>query len=31
MRAVGREEVLRLFGLLAAGDIAAIETLPWRR
>ncbi|MEU1890968.1 hypothetical protein [Streptomyces pristinaespiralis] len=31
MRAVGREEVLRLFGLLAGGDIAAIETLPWRR
>ncbi|MEU0375070.1 hypothetical protein ABZ070_33785 [Streptomyces sp. NPDC006283] len=31
LRAVGREEVLRLFGLLASGDTAAIETLPWER
>lgn len=25
------EEVLRLFGLFAAGDIATIEELPWQR
>ncbi|MGW4820100.1 hypothetical protein ACWEP4_14085 [Streptomyces sp. NPDC004227] len=31
MHAVSREEVLRLFELLAAGGIAAIETLPWQR
>ncbi|MFJ6629992.1 hypothetical protein ACIQMR_01120 [Streptomyces sp. NPDC091376] len=31
MHTVSREEVLRLFGLLAAGDIAAIEVLPWQR
>jgi hypothetical protein len=31
LRAVDREEILRLFGLLASGDIAAIETLPWQR
>ncbi|MEV0188161.1 hypothetical protein AB0I39_06435 [Kitasatospora purpeofusca] len=31
IREVGREEVLRLFGLLAAGDIASVEALPWRR
>ncbi|MEU7829720.1 MULTISPECIES: hypothetical protein [unclassified Nonomuraea] len=31
MRKVSREEMLRLFGLLAAGDITTIEELPWRR
>ncbi|TLQ45371.1 hypothetical protein [Streptomyces marianii] len=31
MRAVSTDEVLRLFGLLAAGDIAAIDTQPWQR
>ncbi|WP_225800297.1 hypothetical protein [Streptomyces sp. NK15101] len=31
MREVARTEVLRLFGLLAAGDIASIEALPWRK
>ncbi|MFF8711800.1 hypothetical protein ACF07T_10195 [Streptomyces sp. NPDC015184] len=30
-RVAGREETLRLFRLLAAGDIASIEALPWRR
>ncbi|MGW7486374.1 hypothetical protein [Streptomyces sp. NPDC054786] len=31
MRVSGREEALRLFGLLAAGDVTALEELPWRR
>lgn len=31
MRDVAREEVLRLFGRLAAGDIASLEALPWQR
>ncbi|KOX26603.1 MULTISPECIES: hypothetical protein [Streptomyces] len=31
MRDVAREEVLRLFGLLAAGDIASVEALSWQR
>ncbi|MET9582725.1 hypothetical protein ABZY10_06335 [Streptomyces sp. NPDC006539] len=31
MRDVSREEILRLFGLLAAGDITSVEELPWRR
>ncbi|WP_043476603.1 hypothetical protein [Kitasatospora sp. MBT66] len=31
IREVGREKVLRLFGLLAAGDIASVEALPWQR
>ncbi|MEU0031741.1 hypothetical protein [Streptomyces sp. NPDC006335] len=31
MRDVGREEVLRLFGLLAAGDIASIDAVSWQR
>lgn len=31
MHTVSREEVLRLFGLLAAGDFAAIEVLPWQK
>ncbi|MFJ1758376.1 hypothetical protein [Kitasatospora sp. NPDC088134] len=31
MREVTREETLRLFRLLAAGDIASIEALPWQR
>lgn len=31
MRGVAREEMLRLFGLLATGDTASIETLPWQR
>jgi hypothetical protein len=31
MRAVTREEILRLFGLLAAGDIASVEASPWHR
>ncbi|WP_371494180.1 hypothetical protein OG871_03640 [Kitasatospora sp. NBC_00374] len=31
LREVSRDEVLRLFGLLAAGDIAAVDALPWRR
>ncbi|MEW2253345.1 hypothetical protein AB0907_39280 [Streptomyces sp. NPDC006975] len=30
-RDVSREEVLRLFGLLAAGDIASVEALSWQR
>ena len=30
MREVAREEILRLFGLLAAGDVAAVEALPWQ-
>jgi hypothetical protein len=30
-REVAREEVLRLFGLLAAGDIASVEAHPWQR
>jgi|SRR3954462_12430517 len=30
MHEVAREEVLRLFGLLAAGDIASVEALPWQ-
>ncbi|MDT0488177.1 hypothetical protein [Streptomyces doebereineriae] len=29
MREVAREEILRLFGLLAAGDTASVEALPW--
>ncbi|MFF8955495.1 hypothetical protein [Streptomyces sp. NPDC014894] len=28
---VTREEILRLFRLLAAGDIASVEALPWQR
>jgi hypothetical protein len=28
---VPREETLRLFGLLAAGDIAPVDALPWQR
>lgn len=28
---VNREKVLRLFELLAAGDIPSIEALPWER
>ncbi|MFJ9727368.1 hypothetical protein ACIRP3_31885 [Streptomyces sp. NPDC101209] len=31
IRDVSREEVLRLFGLLAAGDIASAEALSWQR
>ncbi|MFE7492136.1 hypothetical protein [Kitasatospora sp. NPDC057541] len=31
MRDVTRDETLRLLGLLAAGDIESIETLPWLR
>ncbi|MEU9113228.1 hypothetical protein AB0D04_15945 [Streptomyces sp. NPDC048483] len=31
MHEVGRDEILRLFGLLAAGDIGALDGLPWRR
>ncbi|MFF5211067.1 hypothetical protein [Streptosporangium sp. NPDC000396] len=31
MREASREEVLRLFGPLAAGNITAIEELPWQR
>ncbi|MFD6416175.1 hypothetical protein [Streptomyces sp. NPDC060194] len=31
MRNVARKEVLGLFGLLAAGDIASVEALPWQR
>jgi hypothetical protein len=31
MREVSREEILRLFQLLAAGDIASVAALPWRR
>ncbi|MFB7512922.1 hypothetical protein [Streptomyces sp. NPDC056144] len=31
MRDVAREEVLRLFGLLAAGDTASVEALSWQR
>ncbi|AVH96242.1 hypothetical protein C5L38_15110 [Streptomyces sp. WAC00288] len=31
MRDVACEEVLRLFGLLAAGDIASVEALSWQR
>ncbi|PBC70618.1 hypothetical protein BX265_5165 [Streptomyces sp. TLI_235] len=31
MREVTREETLRLFGLLATGDIASVEVLPWQR
>ncbi|MER8006765.1 hypothetical protein [Streptomyces sp. NPDC094149] len=31
MRDVGREETVRLFGLLAAGDIASIDALSWQR
>ncbi|MFF5933379.1 hypothetical protein [Streptomyces sp. NPDC012508] len=31
MREAAREEVLRLFGLLAAGDITSVEALPWQR
>ncbi|MFF9819795.1 hypothetical protein [Streptomyces sp. NPDC014006] len=31
IRDVSREEVLRLFGLLAAGDIASVEALSWQR
>lgn len=31
MREVAREEILQLFGLLAAGDIASIEALAWQR
>ncbi|MFF3606903.1 hypothetical protein [Streptomyces sp. NPDC002463] len=31
MRDVAREEILRLFGLLAAGDIASVEVLSWQR
>ncbi|MFF7585881.1 hypothetical protein ACFZCK_00120 [Kitasatospora purpeofusca] len=31
IREVARTEVLRLFALLAAGDIASVEALPWRR
>lgn len=30
MHEVAREEILRLFGLLAAGDIASVEALPWQ-
>ncbi|MFJ9848202.1 hypothetical protein [Streptomyces sp. NPDC101150] len=29
MRGVGREENVRLFGLLAAGDIGTLTALPW--
>ncbi|MFI6015889.1 hypothetical protein ACIBAG_45215 [Streptomyces sp. NPDC051243] len=31
MREVTREETLRLFGLLAVGDLASVEALPWQR
>ncbi|MEV7289811.1 hypothetical protein AB0O01_35565 [Streptomyces sp. NPDC093252] len=31
MREVSREETLRLFRLLAEGDIASIEALSWQR
>ncbi|WP_433514194.1 hypothetical protein ACQP2T_00340 [Nonomuraea sp. CA-143628] len=31
MHKVSREEVLRLFGLLAAGDITTVEEQPWQR
>ncbi|GAA3045567.1 hypothetical protein GCM10017562_03630 [Streptomyces roseofulvus] len=31
MRDVTRDETLRLFGLPAAGDLAAAEASPWRR
>ncbi|WP_031477723.1 hypothetical protein [Streptomyces bicolor] len=31
MREVTREETLRLFGLLAVGDIASVQALPWQR
>ncbi|WP_031013812.1 hypothetical protein [Streptomyces sp. NRRL F-5727] len=30
-RDVTREETLRLFGLLAAGDIASVEAFSWQR
>jgi hypothetical protein len=30
MHEVAREEILRLFGLLAAGVIASVESLPWQ-
>ncbi|NUR03923.1 MAG: hypothetical protein HOY79_47670 [Streptomyces sp.] len=31
VRDMGREEILRLFELLAAGDIASIDALSWQR
>ncbi|MFJ4797140.1 hypothetical protein [Kitasatospora purpeofusca] len=31
MRDLTRKETLHLLGLLAAGDIESIETLPWQR
>ncbi|MFF0477111.1 hypothetical protein [Streptomyces sp. NPDC004284] len=31
MREVTREDTLRIFGLLASGDVAAVEALPWQR
>ncbi|MFF5922536.1 hypothetical protein ACFY8C_30000 [Streptomyces flavochromogenes] len=31
MRDVAREETLRLFAVLAAGDIASVEALSWQR
>ncbi|MFF0078102.1 hypothetical protein [Streptomyces sp. NPDC005494] len=31
MRDIAHEEVFRLFGLLAAGDIASVEALSWQR
>lgn len=31
MRDVGREEILRLFAALAAGDIASVDALSWER
>ncbi|MDT0482897.1 hypothetical protein [Streptomyces doebereineriae] len=30
MHEVAHQEILRLFGLLAAGDIASVEALPWQ-
>ncbi|GED82978.1 hypothetical protein TNCT6_00630 [Streptomyces sp. 6-11-2] len=30
-RDVARKEMLRLFALLAAGDIASVEALSWQR
>lgn len=30
MREVTREETLRIFGLLASGDITSVQRLPWQ-
>jgi len=31
MRDVAHEEILRIFGLLAAGDVSSVEALSWQR